>query len=188
MGPRTNLQVLLTWSRIRASLSDVCVRGARWLHVTNIPSVTSTSPAFFSADRPGKPKKRDGVPTAQRLCTRMHPRALLIPISHLEFSSNTFETVCSRMLESRDLLCRIKAFSRDRNRRWKNVLVIIPNRLRQGSTGKRPSVAQARLRQGPHVKEQTWRGTEHGETVTKVRESRSCNPISASRKTFEPGE
>ena len=66
-------------------------------------------------------KKRDDVPTAQRPCTRMHPRTLLFPISHIEFSSNTFETVCSRMLESRDLLCRITAFSRDRNRRWKNV-------------------------------------------------------------------
>ena len=121
MGPRTNLQVLLTWSRIRASLSDVRVCGARWLHGFEHTFNHINESCIFSADLAGKPKKRDGGPTAQRLCTRMHPRALLIPTSHLVFSSHSFETVCSRRLESRDLLCRITAFSRDWNRRWKNV-------------------------------------------------------------------
>ena len=76
---------------------------------------------FFRRTRTREARKRDGAPTAQRLCTRMHPRALLIPISHLGVISNSFYTVCSRMSESRDLLCWITAFSRELTRRWRKV-------------------------------------------------------------------
>ena len=137
---------------------------------------------FFRRTDQGSQKKRDGVPTAQRQRTRVHPRARLIPISHLVFSSNSFETVCSRMLESRDLLCRITAFSRDWNRRCKNVfgdnVKPIEARIFRETTKCRTS--ETTLRATRENKPGVERS--RGETVTKVRESRSCNPTSASRK------
>ena len=124
MGPRTNLQVLLTWSRIRASLSEVCVRGVRWLHVANTPSFTSTSRALLSANPDqGSQKARWCTYRTTTLYTNA-PTCSPDPdtdTSHLVFSSNSFEKVCSRMLESKALLCRITAFKCDWNKRWKKV-------------------------------------------------------------------